>query len=125
MMHVWILALAAGLATLPQQTPDAQRGTETRPRFEDSLSLRGADGSAQPVRVSLRDWVVENRQTATLAARGMLVVHVRAGGRIVTTIDGNRTERNDDQFFVVPAGSALTVQTGDDTSVLTILEVQR
>ena len=125
-MHEFLLAAAVGLGGFQQQPAgSAERVTETRVRFEQSLWLRTAEAAAQPVQVSLRDWVIENRQTAILAARGMLVVHVRAGGPIVTTIGGTRAERKDDDFFVVPAGSALSVQTGDDTSVLTILEVQR
>lgn len=103
----------------------AQTQTDTRVRFEQPLTLRTADAAAQPVQVSLRDWVIENAQTATLPARGMLVVQVRAGGRIVTTIGATRAEHKDDDFFVVPAGSALSVQTGNDTCVLTILEVRR
>ena len=102
-----------------------QPATETRVRFEQALTLRTAGAAAQPVQVSLRDWVIENDQTATLPARGMLVVQVRSGGRIVTTIGGTRAERKDEDFFVVQAGSALTVQTGNDTCVLTVLEVQR
>ena len=102
-----------------------QPGTETRVRYEQPLTLRTAEAAAQPLQVSLRDWVIENRQTATLPARGMLVVHVRAGGPIVTTVGGNRADHKDDDFFVVPAGSELSVQTGNDTCVLTILEVRR
>jgi gentisate 1,2-dioxygenase len=127
-MEWLLLALALDLAALRQPPAGAaqpQPGTDTRVRFEQSLTLRTAEAAAQPVQVSLRDWVIENGQTATLPARGMLVVHVRAGGRIVTTIAGARAEHKDDDFFVVPAGSGLSVQTADDTCVLTILEVQR
>jgi gentisate 1,2-dioxygenase len=129
-MHWLLFAIALDLAAVQQPQVEsaqaqAQPATDTRVRFEQSLTLRTAEAAAQPVQVSLRDWVIENRQTATLPARGMLVVHVRAGGRIVITIGGTRAEHKDDDFFVVPAGSGLSVQTGDDTCVLTILEVQR
>lgn len=123
-MQLLLLAAVLGLQQPQADAAQAQR-TETRTRFEQPLALRTAGAVAQPIQVSLRDWVVENNQTATLPAAGMLVVHVRAGTRVVTTIDGARAERKDDDFFVVPAGSALSVQTADDTCVLTILEVRR
>ena len=102
-----------------------QPATDTRVRFEQALALQTAEAAAQTVQVSLRDLVIENDQTATVPARGMLVVQMRAGRQIVTTISGTRTEHKDEDFFVVPAGAALTVQTSHDTCVLTILEVQR
>jgi len=101
------------------------RSTEIRIRFEQSLSIRTREAAAQPVRISLRDWVVRNGQTAGLPAGGMLIVQVQGGGPVFTSIDGVRTERKDDEFFVVPAGSALSVEAGKDTCVLTVLEVQR
>lgn len=127
-MRWLLLILTLDLAAAQQPQVDAgqaQPGTDTRMRFEQPLTLRTTDAAAQPVQVSLRDWTIENRQTATLPAGGMLVVQVRAGGRIVTTIGGTRAEHKDDDFFVVPAGSGLSVQTADDTCVLTILEVRR
>jgi gentisate 1,2-dioxygenase len=120
-----LFAFALVLALQQPQAGSAQERTETRMRFEQPLALGTAEAAAQPLQVSLRDWVIENNQTATLPARGMLVVHVRAGGRIVTTVGGTRAEHKDEDFFVVPAGSGLSVQTGDDTCVLTILEVRR
>ncbi len=119
------LLLTLVLALQPPPGGSAQTQTDTRVRFEQALTLRSAEAAAQPVQVSLRDWVIENDQTASLPARGMLVVQVRAGGSIVTTVGGARADHKDDDFFVVPAGSGLTVQTGHDTCVLTILEVQR
>jgi gentisate 1,2-dioxygenase len=127
-MHETLSAIAVTAAALlqqPAQPAEPRQVSETRVRFEQPLTIRPAGAAARPVQVSLRDWVIENRQTASLSGRGMLVVHVRAGGRIVTTVDGARAEHKDDDFFVVPAGSGLSVQAGDDTCVLTILEVQR
>jgi hypothetical protein len=57
----------------------------------------------------------------------MLIVHVRGGGGapVFTSVNGVRTERKDDEFFVVPANATLLVETGNDTSVFTVLEVRR
>jgi len=122
-MHGLLLMLAIGALQAVQAAE--LRSTETRVRFEQSLSIRTREAAAQPVRVSLRDWVVRNGQRATLPAGGMLIVQVHGGGPVFTSIDAVRTERQDDEFFVVPAGSALTVETGKDTCVLIVLEVQR
>ena len=122
-MQVLLLTLAIR-ALLPQQ-PDTLRATETRVRFEQSLSIRTPEAAAQPVRVSLRDWVVRNRQKASLTAGGMLIMHVRGGAPVFTSVNGVRTERKDDEFFVVPPGATLLVETGKDTCVFTVLEVQR
>src|SRR4030095_4026716 len=123
-MQLFAFALVFALQQ-PQAGSAQDQRTETRVRFEQPLALGTAQAAAQPLQVSPRDWVIEKNQTATLPARGMLVVHVRAGGRIVTTVGGARAEHKDEDFFVVPAGSGLSVQTGDDTCVLTILEVRR
>lgn len=99
---------------------------ESRPRFTGEMSLRGAaDTPAQPLKVTLVDWVIRNRQTLTLTTRGMLVVQLRAGDAIAATINGQRTERKDGEYFTVPADATLSIQTGNDTAVLTVLEVQR
>lgn len=130
-MHEILLSLVAGLIALLQQAAQpakpeqAAQVAETRSRFEQALTIRTADRGEQPLKVSLRDWVVRNRQTATLKAQGMLVIHVRAGGPVITLVDGQRAERQEDEFFVVAAGKSLSVETGNDTVVFTVLEVQR
>jgi hypothetical protein len=122
-MQEFLMTLAIGV--LLAQQPEPLRATETRVRFEQSLSIRTREAAAQPVRVSLRDWVVRNGQKASLTVRGMLIMHVRGGAPVFTSVDGIRTERKDDEFFVVPPGTTLLVETGNDTCVFTILEVQR
>jgi hypothetical protein len=119
------LLLMLVIGTLLPQQPEGLRATETRGRFEQPLSIRTRDAAAQPVRVSLRDWVVRNRQKASLTAGGMLIMHLHGGAPVFTTVNGVRTERKDDEFFVVPPGATLVVETGDDTCVFTVLEVQR
>jgi gentisate 1,2-dioxygenase len=73
----------------------------------------------------LRNWVVRNLQTASLTATGMLVIHVRAGGPAVTVIDGQRAQREEGDFFVVPPGAMLSVETQNETVVFSVLEVRR
>jgi hypothetical protein len=122
-MAGFFLMLAVGAL---QAVPTAElRSSETRVRLEQSLSIRSREAAARPVVISLRDWVVRNGQTASLPAGGMLLMHLLGGGPVFTTVDGVRTERHDDEFFVVPADSALSVETGRETCVFTLLEVRR
>jgi hypothetical protein len=114
-------------ATLPQQQAAEvlPQQPEVRPRFEESLSVRGADNITQAVKVSLRDWTVRDNQKATIKTSGALLIQVRAGGPINVSVGGQRTERREAEFFTVPAGAELTIETANDTVVLTVLEVQR
>lgn len=118
------LLLTLAIRALPPQQAEGTRATETRVRFEQSLSIRTPAAAAQPVQVSLRDWVVRNGQKASLTAGGMLIMHLHGGAPVFTSVNGVRTERKDDEFFVVPAGATLLVETGKETCVFTVLEVQ-
>ena len=59
---------------------DRATGDRDQVRFEEALSIRTADRAAQPLNVSLREWVVRNQQKTILTASGVLVVQLRAGG---------------------------------------------
>ena len=122
-----LVGVVAALTPVMQEPAQPQpQATETGVRFEQVLSIGGtAAFAAQPLKVSLREWVVRNQQKASITAAGVLVVQLRAGGPVVTVVNGQRTERQEDEFFVVPAGAVLAVETGRDTAVFTVLEVQR
>jgi hypothetical protein len=122
MTHV-LIAFAIGLA-LAQQV-ESPTATESRLRFEQALSIRTPDNPAQPVKVVLRDWVIRNRQRVSVTTTGMLVIQMLAGDTMTMAVNGQSTTRRDNEYFTVPAGAALTIETGNDTVVLTVLEVQR
>jgi hypothetical protein len=127
-MHDLLIAIALAGMVPPQQQAAAEAlppQPEVRPRFEQSLSARGADNAAQSVKVSLRDWTVRDNQKATIKTTGTLLIQVRAGGPINVSVGGQRTERKETEFFTVAAGVDLTIETGNDTVVLTVLQVER
>lgn len=130
-MTTRLLVIALALFVLGrQQAATTQTETvaqpQTRVRFTQEMSMRRpADAQAQPVKVALRDWIVRNRQTLSVKTTGMLVMQMRAGETIVVTVNGQRSERKENEYFTVPADAALTIQTSDDTAVLTVLEVQQ
>jgi hypothetical protein len=124
-MHNLLIAIALAAAS-PQQPAEAlPPQPEVRPRFEQSLTTRGADNATQSVKVSLRDWTVRDNQKVAIKTTGALLIQVRAGGPINVSVGTQRSERKESEFFSVPAGAALTIETGNDTVVLTVLEVQR
>ena len=126
-MHDLLIAIAlAGM--VPQQQAAAEvlpPQPEVRPRFEQSLSARGVDNAVQSVKVSLRDWTVRDNQKATIKTTGTLLIQVRAGGPINVSVSGQRAERKEAEFFTVRAGVDLTIETGNDTVVLTVLQLER
>jgi hypothetical protein len=126
-MHALVMAIAlAGITSQQQAAVEAlPPQPEVRPRFEQSLSARGADNVPQSVKVSLRDWSVRDNQKVTIKTTGTLLVQVRAGGPVNISVGGQRTERREAEFFTVPAGVDLTIETGNDTVVLTVLQLER
>jgi hypothetical protein len=110
---------------MPQraQTADPQQAIDIR--FDQALLIRTAEATLRPLKVSLRNWVLRNQQKTSVTVAGMMVIHVRAGGPFFTVVNGQRVERKEDEFFAVAAGATLSVETGNDTVVLTVLEVQQ
>jgi hypothetical protein len=53
------------------------------------------------------------------------VIQMLAGDTMTMAVNGQSTTRRDNEYFTVPAGAALTIEAGNDTVVLTVLEVQR
>lgn len=117
--------LGAIATALTQQPAAPAQELETRTRFEQALSVRSLADTPQPLKMSLRDWVIRDNQTVSLAPVGALVVQVSGGPAISATVNGQRSEYKEGQFFVVPAGAKLTLETKNDTIVLTVLEVQQ
>ena len=66
----------------------------------------------------IRNWTILNRQQITrFPQKGFLIAQLRAG-TLITVIDDKRQERTEGEFWIVPAGSFMSVETGDDLAVL-------
>jgi quercetin dioxygenase-like cupin family protein len=133
MRHAIGATIAAGLAVLvhsataspagAQARPD-ERGVETRDRFAGTLRLSARDGSARALQVEVHHWSIRGGQRVTPAASpGFRVMQLLAGA-VTTVIDGQRVARREGEFWTVPAGVALLLETGDDTAVLQVTTVR-
>jgi hypothetical protein len=129
-----LLTQVNSVAQSPTQKPEAGPSSkfdapvELQPieRFNGRTTLRSprAAKQAQNVQVTLRNWIIPNRQRVErLAESGFLVVQVRSGEDLTTVINGERRQRKVEEFFTVPAGTTLSVETGNDSAILQILSI--
>jgi len=96
-------------------------------RFDGRTVLRNARLTAAgqgEIQMTLRNWDIPNRQRIErFPELGFLIVQVRSGDDLVTVIDGHRQQRYVDEFFTVPAGSTMSIETGTDTSIIQTLAI--
>lgn len=112
------------LMILLAQTQDRQYGDQ-KPydeivRFDGTLTTRSAP--LVNAQVSVRHWQLRNSVRVEIPHRGFLIVQVRAGEVFVTVGSGERKEYEPDEFFTVPRGERLFVETTDDSAVLHTLD---
>lgn len=107
-------------ALLVSATPAAGQRAEgpvgARILFQGETLARGTAAA----RVDIRVWSIAGHQRLAglrLPFRGLTIVELRAGD-LTTVIDGRRVERREGEIWSVPAGSAMQLQTDDDTAVV-------
>jgi hypothetical protein len=113
----WSIVLAICLAPAQQQNNPHVTTTE---RFAGSVRVRGQD---QPVKVLIQNWTIDERQTIAslpLPAGGTVVAQLR-GGKLITIIDGKREPRQTEDWWTVPAGKTMGIETEDDTATLQVI----
>jgi hypothetical protein len=126
-------ALAAGLAvgTSAQEATDETPKLEPLERFDGTLDVApaaeaaGAQPSAtQERRITIRNWIIPGGyKSERFEVEGFAVVQLR-GGEIVTVIDGERKERSEDEFWTIPAGTTMGIETEDDSAILQTIAVR-
>jgi hypothetical protein len=97
-------------------------------RFDGRTALKNprllAAGQAE-IQMTLRNWSIPNRQRIErFPEQGFLIVQVRSGEDMYTVIDGQRQKRTVEEFFTVPSGSNLSIETGNDTVVLQTMAIK-
>jgi hypothetical protein len=97
-------------------------------RFDGRTALKNlrllAAGQAE-IQMTLRNWTIPNRQRIErFPEQGFLIVQVRSGEDVYTVIDGQRQKRTVEEFFTVPSGSNLSIETGNDTVVLQTMAIK-
>ena len=124
----------------PSPSPSASPANEGREKFDETMPLQPIDrfdgraalknskllaaGQGQ-IQMTLRNWGIPNRQRIDkFPEQGFLIVQVRSGEDMYTVIDGQRQKRAVDEFFTVPSGSTLSIETGNDTVDLQTLAIK-
>ena len=105
------------------------------PRFQGAVAVEGAAPAAAltageipaaaNVSVDIRNWTIAGGtevEELPLPVAGMTIVQLRAG-EITTIIDGKRQERNEGEFWTVPAGVKMSLETEDDSAILQTIVV--
>lgn len=127
------IAILLGLATpamvslpvLTQELSTTELRREPVTRFDGIVTIKNADGTSRDLTVTIQDWIVDGGLSIRrFPVRGFAVVQLVAGP-VVTNIKGQRTERQEEEFWTLPVGTAMSVETGNDSAVLQTVTVKR
>jgi hypothetical protein len=114
------LCLGASLSSFAQVPPAELKPIE---RFDGQVQLR-IQGDRITVRVVIQNWGINGGQKIDelrIPIKGFLLVQLR-GGELATIINQERRERREDEFWTVPTGVPLGLETEDDAaSIQTIV----
>lgn len=106
-----------------EMTFDAPVELKPTMSFDSSVMVRGKGGVPEQVTLSIRNWIIPNRQRiAPFPEQGLLVIQVRAGS-LITIIDGKRQQRGVDQFWTVPPGATMEIETQQDSVILQVVSL--
>lgn len=116
--------LYEGTVVLAQEKPPANVQLEPRELFDGTLTTRTKAGESKDLHVVTRNWSMAGGQKIQrFPEEGLMIVQLRAG-TVITEIDGKRQERHEGEFWTVPAGSAMAIETGNDTAVFQTVVVK-
>lgn len=87
-------------------------------RFDGVTTFRARDGRPIRVSVAVRTWGLDSHQRVSpFPETGFLVVEL-VGGEVTTTIGRETQRRAAGEFWTLPPGASMSVETGDDAAVL-------
>lgn len=109
-----VLASAMGVALNAQQS-SAPSSYPVRHigQYSSTVQAKG-----KQVRVAIDSWTIVNRQkieALDLPLKGTTLVEVRTGS-LLTTINGRQEKRRAGDFWIVPAGTKMALETENDTA---------
>lgn len=82
-------------------------------RFDGTIML-----GTRELHVLIHNWIIPNaQQLPQFPQEGFMIAQLRAG-TLTTVINDERRERREGEFWTVPAGSSMAVETGDDAAIL-------
>jgi|SRR5581483_7839891 len=106
------------------QSPEA-KDTENRPTSTYELLTKGMVGSAPfqiqfksaPLRLDIRNLIMGRGQTEAIPTPARMLLELRQGG-ITTTINQEKVERSQGDFWVVDKGCTFTIQNPGEVAVV-------
>jgi len=120
----FLATAAPAQAPREEQSFDATVALKPVKSFEGTAMVRAKSGTPKQVALGVRNWIIPNRQKiATFPEQGLLVIQVRAGS-LVTIIDGKRQQRGADEFWTVPPGATLAIETQQDSVILQVVSLR-
>jgi len=121
-------ALALGLSVSWTPVSPQSVGREAAPVNELAEKLEiGRQGARRRVEVRSQKWIIDSHKMIdALDLPGGADVRIvqLAAGQITTVIGGKRVERVEGEWWTVPAGERLSLQTENDSAILWVLSVR-
>ena len=116
-------ALAQSAAAAPTKINTASKADYLE-RFAGTAKMRTKDGTPKVLHVTIHNWIIPNdTKVDPLPEEGYLIIQLRAG-ELVTVINGKREKRKTDEFWSVPAGSKMTLETERDSAIVQIVAIR-
>ena len=123
-VSVIVLAVLFALApTLAQQENQLVRSNAV---FDGKARVR-SKGELRDTNVRIQNVAIVGGQkldSLPLRSEGITIVQLRAGD-LTTIINGNRQERHEGEFWTVPPGAKMSIETADDTATIQAIEISR
>jgi quercetin dioxygenase-like cupin family protein len=109
---------AAQTGQSPSPSPAGKESVEIATRFQGSLALGSPEKRGDSPEVSIRVWTIyDHQRIERFSEQGFIIAHLRAG-ELTTVINGTRQERREDEFWTVPEGATMSIETDRDTATL-------
>jgi hypothetical protein len=122
-VRISFLALLIASGTVAQ-TLDTPVDLAPVTSFDGFATFRDKAGMPKQVALRIRNWIIPNGQRIVrFPEQGLLVVQLRAGS-LITTIEGKRQQRAVEEFWTVPPGTAMSIETEQDSVILQVVSLR-
>ena len=130
LLRIFSLAAAVASAGIAPAPARAQAAAEVSGllaplrRAEETVIFSAKDGKSQALRVAIDQWtLVAGREIVRFPADGDVLVQLRAG-LITTVIGGQRQARKEGDFWLLPAGTTMSVTVKTEMATLQTVSVK-
>ena len=131
LLHLFSLAAAVAAVGITPSPACAQTANDVPGllaplrRAEEVVTFAAKDGKSQAQRVAIDQWtLVAGREITRFPAEGDVLVQLRAG-LITTLIDGQRQDRKEGDFWLLPAGTQMSVSVKTEMATLQTVSLKR